>query len=244
MHEEGYYYCLDFSSVFAAMTLSAIAGPVETVLDICSAPGGKGIFAWRMLRPERLICNEVIKKRTGVLIANLRRCGVGPVEVISADTSVLATAWPAMADVVMVDAPCSGQSLVARGKESPGCFHPATINMNANRQRRIIANSAATVAPGGYLAYMTCTYSEKENEGVLRWLLKQLPHFKPREVPALVGRESRLADFPCYRLFPQSGEGAGAFATLLRNEKSDAAPHGKSREIAVVWRSDEGATQP
>ena len=222
LHDAGWYYCLDVSSVFAAMALSAAAPQPEVVIDVCAAPGGKAIFAWRMLRPQRLVANEVIGKRTGVLIANLRRCGIGSAEVVSRDSSHLADAWPGSADVVIVDAPCSGQSLLARGKESPGCFHPATINMNSNRQKRILANSARLVAPGGCLAYMTCTYSQKENEDVLRWFVRKFPHFAPAAVPALAGCESHLADFPCYRLWPQDGLGAGAFTSLLRNESGEA----------------------
>ncbi len=238
LHDAGAYYCLDFSSVFAAQTLSAVSSRPAQVVDVCAAPGGKAIFAWRALQPDLLIANEVIGKRTGVLIANLQRCGVGPACVISRDSSHLAAVWPRAADVVLVDAPCSGQSLLARGKESPGCFHPATMNMNSNRQKRILANAAAVVAPGGYLAYMTCTYAQKENEDVLRWFLKRFPQFRPQSVPVLKGRESRFADFPCYRLWPHQGEGAGAFTSLLRNE--DEQPPGEIdlNQVKVLWSSD------
>jgi 16S rRNA C967 or C1407 C5-methylase (RsmB/RsmF family) len=221
LHEEGFYYCLDFSSVFAAMVLSSAPQSPAAMIDLCAAPGGKSVFAWRMLRPQLLVANEVIKKRTGVLIANLERCGVTPAAVVSRDSSALAEIWPGAADVVIVDAPCSGQSLLARGKESPGCFHPATINMNSNRQKRILANAAALSAPGGFLAYITCTFSQKENEDVLRWFLKKFPHFAPREVPALAGHESRLAEFPCYRLWPHHGVAAGAFTSLLQNQNAE-----------------------
>lgn len=88
-------------------------------------------MAWRAMKPAELWCNEVIGKRIPALISNLKRCHVYPAVVINADTGVLADTGPQTADVVLVDAPCSGQSLVARGKKSPGCFHPATINMNA-----------------------------------------------------------------------------------------------------------------
>jgi 16S rRNA C967 or C1407 C5-methylase (RsmB/RsmF family) len=224
--------------VFAATAFSAISANPHVLIDVCAAPGGKSVFAWRGLQPQLLIANEVIGKRTGVLIANLQRCSVAPACVISRDSSILAEAWPNAADVVVVDAPCSGQSLLARGKESPGCFHPATINMNSNRQKRILANAAALVAPGGWLTYMTCTFSEKENEDILRWLLKRFPRFAPQPVPLLAGRESPLADFPCYRLWPHEGEGAGAFTAILRNtDASSEAEEIDLDAVHVLWSS-------
>jgi 16S rRNA C967 or C1407 C5-methylase (RsmB/RsmF family) len=101
--------------------------------------------------------------------------------------------------------------------KAPGCFHPATINQNANRQKRIIANAANIVAPNGYLAYTTCTYATAENEGVGEWFVKKFPQFKPIVIPHLTDYRSRLTDLPCYRLFPQSKLGAGAFTMLFQN---------------------------
>lgn len=216
LHAAGAYYCLDASSVFAASVLQVAPPQPDILLDVCASPGGKSIFAWRALRPRLVVANEVIAKRTGALIGNLQRCGIRPSMVTNADPSVLARVCPASADIVIVDAPCSGQSLIAKGHENPGCFHPATINLNANRQRRILANAAAAVAPGGWLAYITCTYAEKENEGNVRWFLRQFPAFHAVTVPSLETHRSTLTDIPCYRLWPQGGIGAGAFSVLLR----------------------------
>lgn len=217
LHERGAYYCLDFSSVFAAATLLAIPAPVYRVLDLCASPGGKGIFAWRALHPELLACNEVIGKRTAALISNLKRCQIRPAVVSSLDSQILAQHLPQTADVVIVDAPCSGQSLPVKGIKAPGCFHPVTINKNANRQKRILANAARLVAPQGYLAYMTCTYSPAENEQVCEWFLKRFPQFKPTIAPHLDRYQSHLASIPCYRMWPQSSLGAGAFTILFQN---------------------------
>lgn len=216
-HDDGEYYCLDLSSVFAASVVNAISPPPETILDLCSSPGGKAIFAWRAFSPRLLVCNEVIGKRTGQLIGNLNRCGIAAYAT-SADVGVLAEKAAAAFDLVIVDTPCSGQSLVARGRKAPACFHPSTINQNVNRQRRIVANAAQTVAPGGHLAYMTCTYSPEENEGIIEWLLEKFAHFTPVEAPHLTPFRSWLSETPCYRLSPQLHVGAGAFTALLRND--------------------------
>jgi 16S rRNA C967 or C1407 C5-methylase (RsmB/RsmF family) len=234
LHNEGDYYCLDYSSVMSASVLLAVPRPVNVVVDMCASPGGKSLFAWRSLRPSILLSNEVIGKRTAALISNLKRCGARRVEgtqvretraiALSLDSSVLAEKIPGLADVVMVDAPCTGQSLLAKGGKAEGCFHPVTINRNANRQKRILANSAQLVAPQGYLAYMTCAYSPEENEGVMEWLLKQCPEFVPVEVPSLANFQSPLSDRPCYRVWPQSSIGAGGFTVLLHNTRPGTLP--------------------
>jgi len=215
-HDQGYYYCLDFSSVFAASLMQAIAKPIETAIDLCAAPGGKSLFTWATLHPQRLFCNEVVRKRVKILIANLKRCGAMDAIVLNQDPAVLAAHLPHLAQLVLVDAPCSGQSLLAKGQEVPGCFHKVTLNRNANRQKRILANAAQLVQGGGYLLYSTCTYAPEENEQVCQWLLKRFSNFQAVPVNALSSHQSTLAEFACYRLFPQSGLGAGAFAALFQ----------------------------
>jgi 16S rRNA C967 or C1407 C5-methylase (RsmB/RsmF family) len=216
LHAEGFFYCLDFSSVFAISPVLTLSRSIRQVIDVCASPGGKSLFAWTALQPSQLICNEAIGKRMGALKSNLNRCGVEAIA-HSLDPSVLAERYPQTADLVLVDAPCTGQSLLAKGGKAPGCFHPVSINKNANRQKRILANSAQLVAPQGYLAYMTCAYSPEENEQVSEWFIQKFPQFQPLEVPHLQEWRSPLTSLPCYRIFPQSGLGAGAFTILFQS---------------------------
>jgi 16S rRNA C967 or C1407 C5-methylase (RsmB/RsmF family) len=219
LHDQGFYYCLDFSSVFAASVLRAIAAPCQTVVDVCASPGGKSIFAWRQLHPETLICNDAIGKRMGALVSNLKRCQV-PGQPMNLDSKYLVADLRQSADVVIVDAPCTGQSLLAKHLKNPGCFHPININKNANRQKRILANSAQIVAPQGYLAYMTCAYSPAENEAVSTWFLEKFPQFQAIAIPHLNDYQSQLTEIPSYRIFPHTRLGAGAFTALFQNTKT------------------------
>jgi 16S rRNA C967 or C1407 C5-methylase (RsmB/RsmF family) len=217
LHQQGYFYCLDFSSIFAASTLLMLDQSVDIIIDMCAAPGGKTVFAWRALKPQIILSNEVIGKRKGALISNLKRCDLKAAIALSRDSKILAEEIPNTADVVIVDAPCTGQSLIAKGDDAPGCFHPVSINKNANRQKRILANSAQVVASQGHLAYMTCAYSPEENEQVSEWFLQRFPHFQPVSIPHLVDYQSHLTQMPCYRMFPPDGLGAGAFTILFQN---------------------------
>ncbi len=219
LHESGHLYSLDFSSVVSASSLLTITEPIETILDMCAAPGGKALFAWRAFNPELLVCNEVIYKRHAMLHANLNRTGASEVaEVVQRDPDSLSKQYPNFADIVLVDAPCSGQSLLAKGDEAEGAFLDHVVAANMTRQRRILANAVKIVRPGGYLCYMTCTYAREENEKNVEWLLRRFPEFTAQIVPHLeeAGIRSWLLDEPCYRHSPQDGLGAGGFVALLR----------------------------
>lgn len=218
LHDKGAFYVLDGSSVFAASAMLAIPNKPRRVLDVCSSPGGKAVFAWKAFQPELLIANESLRGRTRTLIQNLHRCGVESAVVGSADSSVWARKAPASFDLVIVDAPCSGQSLMAKGTSAPGAWDPAQTDMNVNRQRRIVGNAIRCVRPGGHLLYMTCTFTRKENEKVMEWLMREHPECRAVAVPALESYRSAHSDFPSYRLFPQSGLGAGAFTCLIHLE--------------------------
>lgn len=235
LHDQGAFYCLDFSSVFAASPLLTLSSPLSLVVDMCAAPGGKSLWVNRVCTPDLLLCNEVIHKRIPSLISNLKRCQVSSVLVSSLDSQVLATLLPQTADLVIVDAPCSGQSLLAKGQNAPGCFHPVTLNKNANRQKRILANSAQLVAPQGYLAYMTCTYSLSENEQVCQWFQTKFPHFVPQEIPHLLPDQSPYVDFPCYRMWPHKNLGAGGFTLLFKNELPRTCPPSWEHLLDASW---------
>lgn len=221
LHEKGAYYCFDPSSAFEGSVLTGITEPTKNILDLCSSPGGKSIFAWRLLQPELLIANEAIRKRLGALTSNLERLKVAGAKVTCSDVSFFSNTLSDSFDLVIVDAPCSGQSLILKGVENPGGFNPRTIEQNALRQRRIIANAARCVRDGGYLAYMTCTFSKEENEEIIEWLLKKFPEFTSINVDSLESYRSHLTEENVYRMWPWDEFGVGGAACLL--QKSGAA---------------------
>jgi len=214
-------YQLDYSSVVAASALLVARDSLPTgprVLDVCAAPGGKSVLASLFLQPGFLLANEVVGKRLGILRHNLRRCRIAHGHTQRLQPPRLAEIGAGAFDVCLVDAPCSGQSLLAKGKDHPGCFHPPVVKGNARRQRRILASSAATVRPGGFLLYSTCTFSRRENEGVVETFLGERADFETVDVPHLGALRSPLSEAACHRIYPHRHPGAGGFACLLRRQ--------------------------
>jgi 16S rRNA C967 or C1407 C5-methylase (RsmB/RsmF family) len=218
---EGNVYPLDFSSVItgSAMLVARESLPAAPdVFDLCAAPGGKSILASVLLKPGLLLANEVERKRLGILRHNLSRCRVPHVWTQRMQPEEIAPLIPRRFDLCLVDAPCSGQSLLAKGIENPGCFHPSTVKGNARRQLRILESAVETVAAGGFLLYTTCTFSLRENEGVIEKLLERADEFEAIPVPHLAEFASPFSDHPCYRIYPHRTPGAGGFAALLRRK--------------------------
>lgn len=217
--EEGWFYPLDLSSVWESAALSAWTSPVRRFLDMCAAPGGKSILCSLRLNPEEHFANEVDAGRLRILRHNLKRCGfTDNVYTQRLLPRLWAEKAPEAFDAIWVDAPCSGQSLLAKGISNPGCFYPATVKGNAKRQKGILAASAACLVPGGVMGYSTCSFSLEENEQVVAWFLKKFPEFATMDIPLLAPWRSSIGEHHCYRLMPQHGMGAGGFVTLFRRE--------------------------
>ncbi len=244
LYFKGAYYSLDFSSVFAASGMLAIETPVKRVLDMCSSPGGKAIFAYQAFKPELLMCNEIMKKRITTLIGNLHRCKIESSYVWSADPSVYARKYKGCFDLIICDAPCSGQSLMAKGDEAPDAFVPNMIDMNVGRQRRILGNSYHSLMPGGHLLYATCTFSPKENERVIEWFIRTHPDMEVVEVKALAEYKSPYEDFPSYRLYPHQGLGAGAFSCLMRKKGDLPEIYPFMGEMPYLWKFGDEFIKP
>ena len=90
--------------------------------------------------------------------------------VSSYDPDDLASHMPKSFDSMLVDAPCSGQTLVARSKRDDNAFSDNQIEHCALRQQRILQSAIRMLKPGGRLIYSTCTFAIEENESQIQWL--------------------------------------------------------------------------
>lgn len=213
----GLYYSLDLSSCWESACLAVVPPPASS-LDMCAAPGGKTMLMAARFGAENHTANEVHPGRRGILRQNLEQSGMPQVRVTGNRPDQWARSGEAF-DLLLVDAPCSGQSLLCKGIKNPGCLSSSMVNGNAKRQKGIMLSAVQCVNPGGHIVYTTCTYDPEENEKVMAYILKRVPGWEAVEVPLLAPFRSALCDFPAYRLLPGHGFGAGGFCCLLRKEK-------------------------
>lgn len=216
-YAQGLYYSLDLSSCWESACLAEVPAPTSS-LDMCAAPGGKTMLMAARFGAENHTANEVHPGRRGILRQNLEQCGMPQVRVTGNRPDQWARSGETF-DLLLVDAPCSGQSLLCKGIKNPGCLGSGMVNGNAKRQKGIMLSAVQCVNPGGHIVYTTCTYDPEENEKVMAYILKRVPGWEAVEVPLLASFRSRLVDFPAYRLLPMHGFGAGGFCCLLRKSK-------------------------
>lgn len=210
----GLYYSLDLSSCWESAALAVVPQPASS-LDMCAAPGGKTMLMAARFGAENHTANEVHPGRRGILRQNLELSGMPQVRVTGNRPDQWARSGETF-DLLLVDAPCSGQSLLCKGISNPGCLSASMVNGNAKRQKGIMLSAVQCVNPGGHIVYTTCTYDPEENEKVMAYILKRIPGWTAVEVPLLAPFRSALVDFPAYRLLPGLGFGAGGFCCLLQ----------------------------
>ncbi len=204
-HDAGLYYVQEPSAMSAAPLLDVHPG--ERVLDLCSAPGGKGTQLAQKMRGKGLIVlNEKMPDRARVLLQNTERLGITNAVVTCADPASLAERLPAFFDKILVDAPCSGEGMFRKEPEALRQWSEQNVLMCADRQKKILASAEKMLAPGGKLVYSTCTFSEEEDEENTAWFVRQFPQMK------LVRQ---------HKFWPQRGEGEGHFAALFVKEEGE-----------------------
>jgi len=209
------YYIQDAGSMLPLSMLEI--HPDDWICDLCAAPGGKATAIAEMLGTNGfLLANEVIAGRLDVLRFALARTGRANYAVSNIDPEPLAERLAGRFDKVLVDVPCSGQSLLGRKRQSESSFAPSHVQHCAARAKRILANALRLVRPGGRLILSTCTFAIEENEAQIECILKN--HSNAVELlnfPELAEWQSPILP-GCYRLWPHRDHCAGGFAAAIK----------------------------
>jgi 16S rRNA (cytosine967-C5)-methyltransferase len=182
------------------------ARPGEAVLDFCAGAGGKTLLLAAALENRgTLWAHDVDPERLDRLSVRAARAGA-QVRVLRAMPEDLRV------DAVLVDAPCSELGALRRGPDLRFRLRPEELDALPELQRRILAQAARHVRPGGRLVYATCTWNRAENEEVVEALLAREPEFE------LAGLPDWAAPFRAgkyFKSFPHLHGTDGFFAAIL-----------------------------
>ncbi|WP_336965834.1 RsmB/NOP family class I SAM-dependent RNA methyltransferase [Sphingobium aquiterrae] len=140
--------------------------PGMTVIDMCAGAGGKTLaLAAAMGGQGRLIAADAVRDRIARLAPRAERSGAKGIETLLLDQGREATALAPLhgvADVALVDAPCSGTGTWRRNPEGRWRLTPARLDRLVAEQARILDFAAPLVAPGGRLVYAVCALTDRE----------------------------------------------------------------------------------
>lgn len=199
------------------------------ILDMCAAPGGKSTQLKNKLSDKGiLVSNEIIPSRCKILTGNIERLGLRNSVTTCMDTSKLAKTFPDTFDLIMVDAPCSGEGMFRKEEIAIDEWSEENVKMCAKRQQEILENACICLKDGGYIIYATCTFSLEENEMTVDAFLQSHPEFELVKVKDAVientsdgiffdGCQTENISF-ARRFYPHKSKGEGQFMAVLHNK--------------------------
>ncbi|MBA3676357.1 MAG: RsmB/NOP family class I SAM-dependent RNA methyltransferase [Sphingosinicella sp.] len=151
------------------LSLASGVEPGMTVIDLCAGAGGKTLaLAAEMGNRGRIIALDTDRNRLSRLAPRAERAGATIIEQRllnpGAEMDVIAD-LRATADMVLVDAPCSGTGTWRRNPESRWRLDPKRLSRLVNLQAHLLGLAAELVRPGGHLVYAVCSLLTEEGRG-------------------------------------------------------------------------------
>jgi 16S rRNA (cytosine967-C5)-methyltransferase len=176
--------------------LLAGAKPGQQVVDLCAGAGGKTLaLAAVMENRGQLYATDSDKRRLSPIHERLERAGVHNVQVRTprARENLLAD-LENRADLVLIDAPCTGIGTWRRNPDAKWRVRPGALELRLEEQIDALDRAAVLVKPGGRIAYVTCSVLAEENGDQVRAFLARQPDFAlvPVDVANALGERAYL----------------------------------------------------
>ncbi len=171
----GRYFVQDFASQLAAEALDPKEN--QTVIDVCSCPGGKSFgAAIKMNNSGKIYSFDIHSSKLSLIESGAKRLGIKIIKTAERDATKPDESLFSLADRVICDVPCSGLGVVAkksdlRYKELSGLSELCKL------QYEILCQSSKYLKKGAVMVYSTCTLNKDENERNVEHFLSQHPDF-------------------------------------------------------------------
>lgn len=170
----GAYYPQEAGSQFLDAALHQLdLSDSPIVLDLCAAPGGKSTLIADFLNEKGLlVSNEIHAGRAKILKENLTKWGKLNTIVSNNSPSDFENI-DSFFDLIVVDAPCSGEGMFRKDLNARNEWSEANVEMCSLRQKDILSSCWDSLKPNGYLIYSTCTFNATENEQIAEWMTQE-----------------------------------------------------------------------
>lgn len=214
---DGWFEVQDEGSQLVSLIANPLPG--QTVIDACAGAGGKALHLAALMRNEgEVVAIDTDRRRLRELERRALRAGATNIKPLLRD-EMLPDNFSGVADLVLVDAPCSGTGTIRRNPALKWSVTPSLIAHYHAMQSEIISFNARFVKPGGILVYATCSLMRDENESVVVEFLKVNDRLFHEISPAIEQFGiTRPVDQPSLTLFPHHYHADGFFIAALRRE--------------------------
>ena len=169
---EGKCTVQDVSSTLAVE--AAGIGENDFVIDVCAAPGGKSILAAERACKGSVLARDISREKIDRIEENIRRMRIENIETEIFDGTQTDENLVGKADVVLLDVPCSGLGVIGKKRDIKYKADLENVEKLTQLQKQIVRASALYVKPGGTFLYSTCTIHRRENEDMVRFLVREL----------------------------------------------------------------------
>lgn len=203
----------------SAMLVSRVLAPApgQSVLDCCSAPGGKTThIAELMGNSGEILALDIHEHRLKLVEANSRRLGINIIRTACLDARDLSALKPRQFDRILLDVPCSGFGVLRRKPDLKWRRSPEDIVKLAGLQLRMLSEAAARLAPGGIMVYSTCTNEPEETEQVIERFLEAHPGFETEDMKAQLPEKLHDGDTRFLHIYPHKHDADGFFVCRIK----------------------------
>lgn len=210
--KDGIVSIQDKSSMFVAQILAPAED--ESILDACSAPGGKACQTAELLDGSGHVdATDIHEHKIDLIDHNIRKLRLKNIAAFQHDAT---KPYQKVYDKILVDAPCSGLGVLRHKPEIKYEQTPNTVDGLVTLQLEIMNNVKDFVKPGGTIVYSTCTIEQMENENVIYTFLKQNKDFEFEPFPhPRTGEEVKTL-----QILPQDFNSDGFFITKIRRKEN------------------------
>jgi len=214
LFSQGYFSIQDESAGLVVKLLDPKPG--ETVIDLCSAPGGKTTYIGELMKNEgKIIAVDKYEHRLNLVKQSCERLGLTNVDFIAEDATA---ANFGVADKVLVDAPCSGFGVIQKKPDIKWQRELSDIKNLAKTQLELLETASKLVRNGGVIVYSTCTIEPEENIEVVKSFLDKHPEFEIEDARNYLPSEV-VTNGGYMETFPHKHDMDGGFAVRLIKTK-------------------------
>lgn len=215
-YKKGLFTMQDESAGLTALVLNPKEG--ESILDCCSAPGGKTTYIAELMNNNGNIkAWDLYKHRLDKVQENSKRLGIDIIKTEENDATVLKEEYIEKYDKILIDAPCLGLGVIKRKPDIKWQRKFEDIEEISKIQEKILNTCSEYLKKGGILVYSTCSIVKSENDKIVEKFLKS-ENFELEEINNIniENLENKITKKGIIKLYPSENMDGFFISKLIK----------------------------